>query len=145
MNELNDLTRQILNETMVVSLGTVDSVGVWVADVVFIYDDSFSIYWISKPDSRHSKAIAINPNIACTITASPEPNNERALQIEGTAKKLDGEYPDLDKQHFNKRGKPYLKHQSSAKPKGFSWYKLVPTKIELHWSEKFGYDRKSVL
>lgn len=145
MSELNDLSKQILTEATVVSLGTLDADGVWVSDVVFVHDDELSIYWISKPGSRHSKAVLENSKIACTITASFEPNDERALQIEGVVEKIEGSIPDLEEKHFRKRGKPYLNSKSTKKPEGFSWYKLTPTKIELHWSEKFGYDRKSVI
>ena len=144
MKKLTKLAKEILDKSLILSLGTVDIKGVWVSDVVFVYTNNFTIYWMSKPTSRHSLAIEKNPKVACTITASFEPNNERALQIEGNARRLDGVHTELEKIHYNKRGKPYLNSKSESIPKGFSWYELVPTKIELHYSVKFDYNRQAL-
>lgn len=52
------------------SLAVQDNGGLWVSDVVYVFDDNFNIYWMSDPDVRHSKAILVNLQVAGTITVS---------------------------------------------------------------------------
>lgn len=123
------------------SLGTVDDGGVWVADVIYVHDDSFNLYWLSQEDTRHSKAIAKNSKVGATITL------ERAfegLQIEGKAKKVTGALMKLARKHWKKSGKKPPKSESEILDPGESWYRLTPTKIELINEPLFGFEKKVV-
>lgn len=52
---------EILEKGYLMSLATVDEGGVWVADVIYVYDDAFTLYWMSSLEVRHSQALFQNP------------------------------------------------------------------------------------
>ena len=54
---LRALTQEVLDQAYLMSLGVNDKQGVWVADVIFTYDDDANIYWMSTPERRHSVAL----------------------------------------------------------------------------------------
>ena len=45
MFNVRERTLEVLKQTHLMSLATVDDGGVWVSDVIFIYDDNLNIYW----------------------------------------------------------------------------------------------------
>src|SRR3989344_3875554 len=59
-----------LSKGHLMSLATLDDGGLWVADVIYIYDDNLNIYWMSYPNVRHSKAIEKNGQVAGSITVT---------------------------------------------------------------------------
>jgi uncharacterized protein YhbP (UPF0306 family) len=126
------------------SLGTMDDGGVWVSDVVFIYDENLNIYWMSDPGVRHSQAILKNPQVAGTITCSTKskvPN--LCIQFSGMAEKIDGPRYDLAIKHLAKRNYPTPKEDEDVL-QGDSWYILKPNKMELIDEENFGYKKQSI-
>lgn len=143
-DELKGLAQKILQDTFVMSLGTFDQQGVWVADLVFLSDEDFNIYWVSMPNTRHSKAIELNNQVACTITASWDYKKERALQVSGTAERIT---PSLERERLYeaKRGRPIPEKEGEILSKGHAWYKLTPNTLKLIDSENFGYARQDVL
>jgi nitroimidazol reductase NimA-like FMN-containing flavoprotein (pyridoxamine 5'-phosphate oxidase superfamily) len=143
-DELKAFAIDILRDTHVMSLGTMDRDGVWVAELVFIHDEDFNLYWISKPSARHSTAIAQNPRAACTITASWETDNERSLQIAGNAVTVDGRPQELEDKLTAKVGPNASDSPDALVGEGYAWYRLTPTSIELTQSIPFGYERQSV-
>ena len=145
MPDLRALAKEILNDGYLISLGFADSEGVWVSDVVYVSDDDLNIYWISKTDTRHSKALERNAAIAGTITAVEKVDAERALQIAGTAEKVEGPLFDLEKKHRAKRGMNMPTEPGEILKEAHYWYKLTPTRIELIHNEHFGWDRQRVL
>jgi len=145
MPDVNELAHEILRDGYLMSLGTHDAEGVWVADVIFIPQDDFHLYWISMPDTRHSKAIETNPAVACAITAEQTKGKERALQISGHAQRLDGPRFELEKLHRRKRGMQDPTRPGEMIEDGHVWYELVPDRIELIHSEKFDFNRQRVL
>ena len=58
-----ELAREILEDGFLMSLGTIDEGGVWVADIIFVPEE-WELYWVSMPDARHSKALERNPKVA---------------------------------------------------------------------------------
>ncbi len=93
MSDIRTLIKEeVLEKARFMSLATHDDGGVWVADVIFIFDDDLNIYWLSETKTRHSQAIIKNPNVAATITLTSkagEPNI--GIQFAGTAEKLEGD------------------------------------------------------
>ena len=55
---------EVLEKGYLISLATHDDGGLWVADVVYTFDDDLNIYWMSYPTVRHSKAIEDNNQAA---------------------------------------------------------------------------------
>ncbi len=144
MVDIRKKVLEVLNNTHLMSLGTYDDKGIWVADVIFVYDDDLNIYWLSAPDCRHSKAIIKNAKAAGTITSSvksKEPNF--GIQFDGKAERLSGARFDLIIKHWTKR-----KHKIPDISKALEvlsddcWYKLVPDRFELIDEENFGFDRQ---
>lgn len=126
------------------SLATLDDGGLWVADLVYVFDEDFNIYWMSDPEVRHSKAISKNTQVAGTITISnksKEPN--LGIQFFGKAEKIEGARHDLAIKHLIKRGYPEPE-ESDDVLQGDSWYVLHPTKIDLIDEENYGYEKKSL-
>lgn len=128
------------------SLATVDEGGPWVSDLIYVFDDALNIYWLSLPDTRHSKALLDNPKVAATITISTrskEPNE--ALQIAGTAEKIEGDILEMATKHLAKRNYPPPEREGQILEKGRSWYKLTPTKIRLIYEPTFGMKSQDYL
>ncbi|CAM5260789.1 hypothetical protein STENM36S_01522 [Streptomyces tendae] len=68
-------------------LGTADAEGrPWVSPVFFAADGPHRVLWVSSPDSRHSRNIAVRPEVAITVfdTAAPVGGAE-AVYLEATA------------------------------------------------------------
>lgn len=143
-DELKKLAQEILNDAHLISLGTVDENGAWVADVIFVPDENLNLYWISMPQVRHSQAIERNGKVACSVTASHQTNKERALQIEGVAEKINGPLFEYERKLEAKRGLPAPQAEGEILAKGHVWYRLKPTKVELIHTELFGYERKPI-
>ncbi|MFA6408257.1 MAG: pyridoxamine 5'-phosphate oxidase family protein [Candidatus Paceibacterota bacterium] len=146
MIDLRKRVIEVLDQTHLMSLGTVDSEGVWVADVIFIYDDDLNIYWMSNHACRHSVAILESNRVAGTITRtvkSKEPN--LGIQLEGVVQKLEGVQFDLMVKHLAKRGYTIPSPSKALEILGdTSWYKLVPIRIDLIDEENFGFNRQTV-
>lgn len=144
MTDIRKRVLQVLEQSHLMSLGTVDSGGAWVADVIFIYDKELNIYWMSDPDCRHSQAILKNAKVAGSITSSNKSKESNlGVQLEGHAEKVEGSRFDLAKKHLLKRGHD-IPSKSTDILEGDSWYKLAPTKIELIDEESFGYDKQEL-
>jgi uncharacterized protein YhbP (UPF0306 family) len=141
-DELKNLALKVLEDGYVMSLGTLDDGGVWVADVIYVHDENFNLYWLSLPNVRHSQAIEKNKKVACTVTASWTTDKERALQIEGVGEKIEGTLFEFEQKLEIKRGMDVPKVAGEVLEDGHSWYKLTPTKIELLHSEHFGYKKQ---
>ncbi len=141
MDNIKELIKEVLEKGYLMSLATHDDGGVWVSDVIYIFDDDLNIYWMSDPEARHSKAIIKQNKVAGTITVSNRGENNLGLQFEGIAEKIDGERYDLAKKHYSKRRKPEPKETDDVLD-GDSWYMLKPSKIELINEKLFGFNKQ---
>jgi len=143
MEDLESLVKEILEKGYVMSLGTSFGKGtVWVADVVYVHDDNFNLYWFSHIKTRHSEAIAANKRVAATITLSKDHNDKDVgLQIGGWARKLDGELLEIATKYNHKKRKQGP-HKLAP---GQSWYELHPTKIMVIYEPLFGLEAKKFM
>lgn len=140
------LVRSVLEKGHLMSLATVDEAGPWVSDLVYVFDDALNIYWLSMPDTRHSQALLGSPKVAATITISTrskEPNE--ALQIAGTAEKIEGDILEMATKHLAKRSHPPPEREGQILEGGRSWYKLTPTKIRVIYEPTFGFKGQDYL
>ena len=136
----------VLNTTHLMSLGTCDKDGVWVADVIFLFDEELNIYWLSSPDCRHSRAILENNMVAATITNSTKKKELNfGIQLAGKAERLEEIRFDLIMKHWAKRNHKIPDISKALEVlDGDCWYKLIPTKIELIDEKNFGFNRQSL-
>lgn len=149
MEEVNFRTRaeKALEEGYLMSLGTSDDGGVWVADVLYAFDDDLNIYWMSDPNFRHSKAIDKNNLVGAAITVSRYPGDvDFGLQISGRAERI-GKIisPLLAIKYLKKKGKVTTEEVGRVLKHGYDWYVLRPEKMELIDEIHFGYEKKIVL
>jgi uncharacterized protein YhbP (UPF0306 family) len=141
--DIKELIKEVLEQGYLMSLGTQDDGGVWVADVIYVFDDELNLYWMSSPDTRHSKAIESASAVAGTITISRVGEDNMGIQFSGIATKIQELRPDLVGQHFAKRQKPVPADPDSAM-QGRSWYALKPTTIELIYEKHFGFKKQKL-
>ena len=143
MDDTRSLIDSVLEKGYLMSLATIDQNGPWVADVIYVYDASLSIYWLSLESTRHSKAILKDPRVSGSITLSNNQGEDNiGVQIEGTAEKIEGDILEIATKHRLKRGKPAPTKEDEILDNGQSWYYLKPTKIELIYEPKFGFTKK---
>jgi uncharacterized protein YhbP (UPF0306 family) len=143
-DQIQQLSREALEQGYLMSLGTVDDGGPWVTDVIYVHDDDLNLYWISDTTVRHSKAIKNDDRVSATITASERVGTEHGLQIAGRAATIDGTHIELALQHWAKRGKPAPVASQILAP-NYAWYCLTPTKIELIYQPDFDFAKQLVL
>ncbi|MBI2086679.1 MAG: pyridoxamine 5'-phosphate oxidase family protein [Candidatus Zambryskibacteria bacterium] len=136
---------EVLSRGYLMSLATQDEGGVWVADVIYIYDEDLNIYWMSYPDVRHSQAIEKNGQAAGTITVTSYGEKpELGIQFSGKAEKLDTLSYDLVVKYCAKNGDPAPEEDKDVL-EGHSWYVLRPNKIDLLDTENYGWDKKNYI
>lgn len=74
----------------VMTLATAGPDGPWAA-AVFYASDGFRLWFLSRPGTRHGRAIEADPRVAATIQDQPEDwRTIRGIQLEGTARRLRG-------------------------------------------------------
>ncbi len=143
------LIDEILRDARDMVLATTVGKKPWAAELVFGHDKNFNLYWISDVDTRHSRELEANPDVAAVITVQPAGEiKNRGLQIEGKARKLtQEEIVGAAREYFAKRGTPHMPktiEEVNKLTKGRSWYVLEPTKIYVLDEKLFGYERKEV-
>lgn len=106
----------------------------WCCTVFYVYDKDFNFYWISKPDTRHSKEIAKNPKVAGAIVLPHVPKDpSRGIQFQGRAKLLSGKEEEIASKFFIRqfnREKTLLEDIRSGK-NPHKFYRIKPTELVL--------------
>lgn len=145
MEDIRSLITSVLEKGYLMSLATVDAKSPWVADVIYVYDYSLKIYWLSLESTRHSQAILKDPRVSGSITLSNNQGEQNiGVQVEGIAAKIEGDILEIATKHRLKRGKPAPTKEGEILDNGQSWYCLKPTKIELTYEPKFGFNKKTL-
>ena len=141
--DIKQLILEVLEKGYLMSLATVDSGGVWVCDVIYIFDENLNIYWMSKDFRRHSKAIEINQNVAGTITVSANGEDNLGIQFSGVAARIEEARYDLVEKFYTKKNKP-TSLETEDFLKGHTWYQLKPQKIELINEKLFEFEKQKL-
>jgi hypothetical protein len=89
--------RELLDANRYLTIGTVDADGTpWTSPVYFAAADEREFYWVSAIDARHSRNLAVRPQVSVVVfDSSVLPYHGRALYATGTARELAG--ADLDR------------------------------------------------
>ncbi|MBI4433825.1 pyridoxamine 5'-phosphate oxidase family protein [Candidatus Uhrbacteria bacterium] len=141
---LRDRVGELLAAGYLMSLGTVDEGGVWVADVIYVHDDAFRIYWMSHPAARHSRALATHSQVAATITVNSPGESNFGIQVTGRAEQVTGARHDLAVRHLAKRRHP-MPAEGEDVLRGNSWYVLFPDRFDLIDEARFGFTKQVVV
>lgn len=90
--------REIVDANLYMTVGTADADGrPWATPVYFAPAAYAELFWVSKPDARHSRNIAVRPEIGIVIFDSRSPiNRGQAVYMEATAEEL-GDHPEFER------------------------------------------------
>lgn len=92
MDNLKKLIHEYLRQAQLMQVATAKDNQPWACSVYFAFDDSFNLYWISKPDRRHSQEIKENNKIAGTVVLPHTPGDKvRGIQFQGIATELNSQ------------------------------------------------------
>jgi nitroimidazol reductase NimA-like FMN-containing flavoprotein (pyridoxamine 5'-phosphate oxidase superfamily) len=107
----------------------------WVSPVFFAYDTSFNLYWVSSKDTRHSKLIRENQQVAIVIFNSQATgDNVDAVYCEANAFELSDSSEIENARHvLNARitDEKFFIHSESAVTGAATWriYKAAPKRF----------------
>jgi nitroimidazol reductase NimA-like FMN-containing flavoprotein (pyridoxamine 5'-phosphate oxidase superfamily) len=93
MGDLDAVARGILDDNRYMALGTADETGrPWVSPVYYAPDGYRTFYWVSSPERRHSRNVAVRPEVSIVVFDSQVAIGEgQAVYMAGTAGELTGE------------------------------------------------------
>lgn len=82
-----DTVRAILDENSFMTLATSDADGVpWASPVWFATEDYRSLFWVSAPGARHSRNLAVRPEMSAVVFDSTQrPGDVQAVYLSATA------------------------------------------------------------
>lgn len=131
---LRERAQDYLREHHVMTLATAGAEGPWAA-AVFYVSDGFTLFFLSSPTSRHSRALASSPRVAATIQEDyADWPQIKGVQLEGIAWEISGEEEARARKLY---GEKYpvvgrLAQAPAAIVKALArvrWYKLVPERV----------------
>jgi pyridoxamine 5'-phosphate oxidase-like protein len=87
MTDVWETVPRLLAEIKYLVLGTADEAGnPWTTPVYFAAADPRRLYWVSSPDSRHSRNIAVRPRVSIAVFDSTVPiGGAEATYLSATA------------------------------------------------------------
>src|SRR3712207_273838 len=90
------IARAIIDGNRYMVLGTADADGIpWASPVWFATEDRREFLWVSAPAARHSRNLAVRPELGIVIFDSTvAPNAGQAVYMSATATELRGD--DID-------------------------------------------------
>ena len=96
MTEIEDpagMGRAIVDGHWYMTLATADATGKpWASPVWFAHDGYREFVWASKPDARHSRNLAVRPQVGIVIFDSTVPNGwAQAVYFDAEARELHGQ------------------------------------------------------
>ncbi len=145
-SDLVPLIEEILDNSREMVLATANGGAPWAATLVYGHDKDYHLYWISFDKSRHTQQILNNSKVAAVINIQPTGGGQdKGLQIEGTAQKLDdNRILSVAREFYAKRGKdvPKSEEELAKLPDDMSWYELTPEKIYVYYGPLYGFDRQ---
>lgn len=88
---LEQLAGELVEACSVMTLATVDEAGLpHAVNLYFAFDDRLALYFVSDPDSLHSKHLAARPQVAVTIYPQVKMWQQiRGVQLHGRASAID--------------------------------------------------------
>lgn len=90
--ELGDHVRRVIDTNSYMALGTTDEIGhPWVSPVWYASEDYLNFLWVSSPDAKHSRNLAVHAEVAVAIFDSSVPvGSAEAVYMKGVADELTG-------------------------------------------------------
>jgi uncharacterized protein YhbP (UPF0306 family) len=90
--ELVARTREMIDASLYMTLATADEAGrPWVSPVYFAVEGYREFFWVSNPESRHSRNLAVRPELAIVIFDSKVPiSTGQGVYLSAVAEQLTG-------------------------------------------------------
>jgi nitroimidazol reductase NimA-like FMN-containing flavoprotein (pyridoxamine 5'-phosphate oxidase superfamily) len=87
-----DLAREIIDANRYMTLATADGDGrPWAAPVWYAHQGYTDLFWVSRPAARHSRNLAVRPEVGIVIFDSTVPEGQgQAVYVEALAAELGG-------------------------------------------------------
>ena len=102
--DVREVARGIVDANRFMVLGTADRSGVpWVSPVWYAYAEYHEFFWVSRPESRHSRNLTVRPELAIVIFDSHRPGGWQAVYMSASAEEVDGDDADEGIGIFNSR------------------------------------------
>lgn len=93
VQDLGALARGIIDSNLYMTLATADEAGLpWASPVWYAVTDYREFFWVSSPGARHSRNIAVRPQVAIVIFDSrAQEGTAQAVYVSAVAEELAGE------------------------------------------------------
>ena len=90
--DLATLAREIIDTNLYMTLGTADAAGrPWASPVYYAFDGYREFFWVSAPESTHSRNLTERPELGIVIFDSTVPiNTGRGVYMTAVAEELTG-------------------------------------------------------
>jgi nitroimidazol reductase NimA-like FMN-containing flavoprotein (pyridoxamine 5'-phosphate oxidase superfamily) len=127
------IAREIIDRERFMTLATADSDGVpWASPVWYAPDGYSELLWVSKPEARHSRNIAVRPEIAIVIFDSQQtPGDVRALYMAARAEEIDARSMEAFNARSIAQGLPPWGPEDVQSPARHRLYRAV---VSQHWT-----------
>lgn len=99
--------RQIIDASRYLTLATADSTGIpWASPVWYAHADYTSFFWVSRPQARHSRNLAVRGTVSFVMFDSTAPERKvSAVYLEALAEELSGAERDEGVTIFSRRSR----------------------------------------
>jgi hypothetical protein len=99
------LAREIIDANQYMTLATADGDGrPWATPVWFAHQGYTDLFWVSRPDARHSRNLAVRPEVGIVIFDSTVPaGSGQAVYVEALATELEEAGPEQGIAVFSRR------------------------------------------
>ena len=134
--DLGILARTIIDSNMYMVLGTADESGQpWVSPVYYASAGYKEFYWVSSPEVRHSRNIAMRPQVSIVIFDSQAPiGTGQGVYMSGIAEELVGAELDRGIEIFSRSSLAQGGHEWKLEDVGASTlYRLYQVTASEHW------------
>jgi nitroimidazol reductase NimA-like FMN-containing flavoprotein (pyridoxamine 5'-phosphate oxidase superfamily) len=134
--ELGVVGREIINANMYMVLGTADeSGGPWVSPVYYAAAGFTEFYWVSSPDVRHSRNIAVRSRISIVIFNSQAViGTGQAVYMSAVAEQLTGSDLDRGIEIFSRTSLGHGGHEWKREDvQAPALYRIYRAVVSEHW------------
>jgi nitroimidazol reductase NimA-like FMN-containing flavoprotein (pyridoxamine 5'-phosphate oxidase superfamily) len=92
-SDLAAVARGIIDSNLYMTLATADETGrPWASPVYYAPDGYADLYWVSGPETTHSRNLAVRPELAIVVFESGVPTGTgQAVYMEATARRVEGQ------------------------------------------------------
>jgi uncharacterized protein YhbP (UPF0306 family) len=134
--DLADVVRSLIDANRYMALGTADEAGhPWVSPVWFASEDYRSFHWVSSPDAKHSRNLAVRPEVAIAIFDSSVPvGGAQAVYMKGVAKELAGAELEQGLEVFDRVSRQDIGRAFGLEDvQGSALFRLYHATVSEHW------------